>query len=60
MSNVPGVTLKQSGEELGVNAALLGRWRRRPNTSGTATFPYKDNPRDEEMAALKRELGRVR
>jgi len=60
MSNVAGITLKQLGEELGVSAALLGRWRRQLKTNGTAAFPGRGKPRDEEVAALKRELGRVR
>jgi transposase len=60
MSCVPGVTLKQLGEELGVSAALLGRWRKQLRANGTAAFPGRGKPRDEEMATLKRELGRVR
>ena len=41
MSRVPGVTLKQLGEELGVSAALLGRWRKQLKTDGKAAFSGK-------------------
>ena len=60
MSSVAGVTLKQLGEELGVSAALLGRWRKQLKLDSFAAFPGRGKPRDEEMATLKRELGRVR
>ena len=61
LANTPGVTLKQIGEELGVNPHLLGKWRKELQASGeTDAFPGKGNPRDEEMAALKRELTRVK
>lgn len=59
MTNVPGVTLKQLGEELGVTAALWGRWRRQLRTNGVVAFPDKGKANDKETAALKRKLGRV-
>ena len=60
MANVPGMTLKQLGAELGISPHLLGRWRKELRVGGVAAFPGKGKARDEEMVALKRELGRVR
>jgi transposase len=60
MTKVPGVSLNQLGAELGISAALLGRWRKQLKTEGVSAFPGRGKPRDEEMTALKRELGRVR
>ena len=60
MANTPGVTLKQMGEELGINSHLPGKWRKQLQAEREAgAFPGQGNPRDEEVAALKRELVRV-
>lgn len=56
----PGVTLKQVGEELGIHAGLIGRWRRELQSSGQSAFPGKGHSKDEEVTALKRELARVK
>ena len=55
-----GVSKSQIGRELGINANLLGRWCRDFSANGAAAFPGQGKPRDEEMAALKRELSRVK
>ena len=55
-----GVAKSQIGRELGINANLLGRWCRDYAANGAAAFPGQGKPRDEEMAALKRELSRVK
>jgi transposase len=60
MATQPGVTKSQVGRELGINANLLGRWCRDFAANGAAAFPGQGKPRDEEMAALKRELSRVK
>jgi transposase len=61
LANAPGVTLKQLGAELGVNPGMLGKWRKQLHAEGEKeAFPGQGNPRDEEMAALKRELARVK
>lgn len=60
LANQPGVTIKQVAEELGINAGMIGRWRRELRANGKMPFPGKGHPRDEEMAALKRELARVK
>lgn len=60
MTLVEGVTLAQVARELGIGANMLGRWRRELQGHGVKAFPGKGRARDEEMAALKRELARVR
>jgi len=55
-----GVTKAQIARELGIGAGLLARWVRELRDSGAVVFPGKGKPRDTEMAALKRELARVR
>ena len=59
-ANQPGVTARQVGEELGINPNMIGRWRRELGMLGPKAFTGQGNPRDEEMAALKRELSRVK
>ncbi len=58
--NQSDVTIKQIASELGINPAMLGRWRRELSTEGDRAFQGKGNARDKEMAELKRELARVR
>ena len=58
--NQSGVSLKQVAEELGINAGMLGRWRKELSEHGDKAFMGKGKARDEEMAALKRELARVK
>ena len=60
LASQPGVTLKQIGEELGVNAGMLGRWRRELAEHDEQAFMGQGNPRDTEVATLKRELVRVK
>jgi transposase len=61
MTQVPGVTIKQIAEELGINSHLLGKWRTQLREEGElGAFPGQGTPRDEEVAALKRELARVK
>jgi transposase len=60
LATQPGVTKGQVARELGINASLLGRWCRDLAANGGAAFPGQGKPRDEEMAALKRELARVK
>ena len=56
----PGVSCAQVARELGINANLLSRWKRDVETEGRHAFGGSGNPRDEEVAALKRELIRVK
>ena len=60
LATQPGVTKSQVGQELGINANMLGRWCRDFEENGVAAFPGQGKPRDEEMALLKRELARVK
>ncbi len=60
MANQPGVTRAQVGRELGINANMLSRWERELTQNGSKAFLGTGKPRDEEMAALKRELNRVK
>ena len=60
LATQPGVTKSQVGRELGINANLLSRWCRDFASNGAAAFPGPGKPRDEEVAALKRELARVK
>jgi len=60
LASQPDVTLKQVADELGLNAAMIGRWRRELNLRGSKAFAGQGKPRDEEMATLKRELARVK
>ena len=60
MTKVAGVTITQIAKELGISPRLLGVWRKGLATSGVKAFPGRGKPHDEEMAALKRELARVK
>ena len=60
LANDPGVTKSQIAGELGINANMLGRWSRECEASGAQAFGGQGRSRDEEMAALKRELARVK
>ena len=56
----PGVTLRQIGEELGINATMIGRWWRELSANGNSAFPGRGHTRDEELASVKHELTRVK
>lgn len=48
----------KAARDLGITADLIHRWRRQLRDDGTRAFPGNGNPRDEEVARLKRELRR--
>ena len=58
-TQVPGVRVQQVASELGINANVLSRWRRRMVQDGLKAFGGQGKPRDEELARLTRELARV-
>lgn len=60
LANQADVSLKQIAEELGITPGILGRWRREQRQHGDKAFLGQGNARDEEMAALKHELARVK
>ena len=59
-ANQPGVTAAQVARELGTNPNVLSRWKREAADEGKHAFKGTGNPRDEEVAQLKRELARVK
>ena len=54
-----GGSLTQVAKDLGINAAMLGRWRREAGQRGPKAFPGTGTPHDQELARLKRELALV-
>ena len=50
----------QAARDLGINSNLIHRWRRQLRADGGRAFPGNGNPRDEEVARLKRELRRAK
>lgn len=50
----------QIARDLGIDPNMLSRWCRELGAIGTQAFQGQGKPRDEEMAALKRELIQVR
>ena len=60
LSSQEGVRLTQIAQDLGIDAALLRRWRKDAETLGPKAFRGNSYAHDEEVAKLKRELGRVK
>lgn len=54
-----GGSITQVARDLGLNAALLGRWCREIQRRGSKAFPGTGLPHDQELARLKRELAQV-
>lgn len=52
----PGVSCRQVGIELGINARFLSCCRREADDTSTPSFQGSGSPRDAEMARLRREL----
>lgn len=50
----------QVARDLGINANVLTRWCRELGAVGAKAFQGQGKPRDEELAALKRELAQVK
>ena len=55
-----GNTDKAVCEELGISTRQFLRWRDELQLLGNDAFPGQGRTRDEEMAALKRELAQVK
>ena len=49
----------QTARDLGIRPALVHRWKRELRDDGRRAFPGNGSPRDEELAALKRENKRL-
>ena len=54
------MTDKAVCEELGISPRQFRRWHSEMAMLGQDTFPGQGRPRDEEMAALKREMAQVK
>jgi len=59
MLQSPGVSVSQIAAELGIEANVLGRWRRELRQEPDQVFPGHGRPREEEVGRLRRELARV-
>ena len=55
-----GVSVSQIAQDLGLNESMLRRWRKEATKDGFKAFRGQGMVRDEELARLKRELGRVK
>jgi len=60
LANQEGVSLTQVAQDLGLDASMLRRWRKEAITEASNSFRGQGFARDEELARLKRELGRVK
>ena len=52
-------SVTQSARDLGLNPETLRRWIRQYGEEGAHAFPGHGNPRDDEMAQLRRKLAKV-
>jgi transposase len=57
-----GQGIAETARQLGVNANMLGRWKKQLTENGEGAFPGKgrQGPLEEEVRRLQRELNRVR
>lgn len=56
----PDATIAEVARSLGINSGNLHRWIKEYQTPDTRAFTGNGNPRDEELAKLKRELAQVK
>lgn len=57
---MPGASLSQVAKDLGINQAMLGRWKRDLATQGDRAFIGQGHARDQELMRLRRELAKVK
>lgn len=60
LTQQPGAVVSQIVSDIGIRANLLWRWRCEMATDKGPVFPRAGTSRDLEMAALKRELNKVK
>jgi transposase len=60
LTRVPGATIQAVAADLGINAHMLGKWRKAIEQHGDKAFPGQGHARDEEMMQLRRENARLR
>jgi len=49
-------TISQVAWDLGIRRDMLQRWKREAEQQGLKAFPGHSNPRDEELARLRKEV----
>ena len=50
-----GKSASEIAENLGIRSEILSRWKRESDQEGKQAFTGQGNPRDEEIARLKKE-----
>jgi transposase len=55
-----GKTATEMATDLGITCDLLSRWRRQMEDTEKKAFPGHGNPRDEEIARLRKENAELR
>jgi transposase len=60
LTRTPGASIGQIARDLGINANLRARWRREAEGREGPAFTGSGTPRDQELAALRRELAKVK
>jgi transposase len=60
LTRLPGATIQAVAADLGINAHMLGKWRKAIEQHGDKAFPGQGHARDEEMMQLRRENARLR
>lgn len=51
-----GISVAQAARDLGLNQNMLGRWKKQLESDAERAFPGHGQPRDEELARLRREV----
>lgn len=59
LTRLPGASVVQIAQDLGVRSNLLWRWRREQDVHGSKSFVGAGEARDQEILALKRQLAKV-
>lgn len=60
LTRQPGAVVSQIAHDIGIGANLLWRWRRELEANQGEAFTGTGTARDQEVAALKRELAKVK
>lgn len=60
LTRQPGVSCRQVALDIGINPNMLSRWVREAEEGTSKAFNGSGNPRDLEVARLKRELAQVK
>ncbi len=61
LTRLPGATIQGVAKDLGINAHMLGRWRKAIEQHGRDdAFPGQGHARVEELMQLRRALARVK